>query len=104
MRSTRIILYIRSIYGDESYPYALWYLDDWADSSRGGYANTRTGDEAEFDITPSEKVIEWLRGFENGVCGNRVKAASYLQMIRGLIGAAESDLKRIAELEKEEVR
>ena len=69
------LLTIRSIYGDESYPRASSeYLDDWADSSRGWLRKyyPKTGDEAEFDITPhAEKVIEWLRSFE-------IKASSYI--------------------------
>jgi NADPH-dependent 2,4-dienoyl-CoA reductase/sulfur reductase-like enzyme len=59
------LIYIRSIYGDESYPRTPFeYLDGWADSSRGWLRKyyPRTGDEAEFDITPSaEKVIENLK-------------------------------------------
>jgi hypothetical protein len=59
------LIYIRSIYGDESYSRTpSEYLDDWADGSRGWLRKyyPRTGDEAEFDITPSaEKVIENLK-------------------------------------------
>jgi len=100
------LIYIRSIYGDESYPRTpSEYLDDWADSSRGWLRKyyPRTGDEAEFDITPSaEKVIEWLRGFEKReFVGTESRLLLIFQMIRDLVSAAESDPeKRIAELEK----
>ncbi|HPS57221.1 MAG TPA: DUF3375 domain-containing protein [Spirochaetota bacterium] len=100
------LLTIRSIYGDESYPRASSeYLDDWADSSRGWLRKyyPKTGDEAEFDITPhAEKVIEWLRSFEKKeFVGTESRLLLIFRMIRDLVNAAEDDPdRRIGELEK----
>ena len=100
------LIYIRSVYGDGSYPRTpSEYLDEWAEGNRGWLRKyyPRTGDEAEFDITPSaEKVIEWLRSFEKReFVGTESRLLLIFQMIRDLVSAAESDPeKRIAELEK----
>jgi len=100
------LIHIRSIYGVDSFPRrSSEYLDDWSESSRGWVRKyyPRTGDEAEYDITPAaEKAIEWIRTFEKKeFVGTESRLILIFNMLRELVNSTERDPeKRIAELEK----
>ncbi len=100
------LIHIRSIYGEDSFPRSSSeYLDDWSESTHGWVRKyyPRTGDEAEYDITPAaEKAVEWIRTFEKKeFAGTESRLLLIFTMLRELVSSAETDPeKRIAELEK----
>lgn len=94
-------------HGAERYPKsARQYLDDWAAPERGFLRKyyPRTGDDAEFDLTPSaERALEWIQGLlPQEFVGTESRLLTLLQLLRDLaIGAHTDPAARVEQLESQ---
>ncbi len=94
-------------HGLERYPKgARQYLDDWAAPERGFLRKyyPRTGDDAEFDLTPSaERALEWIQGLlPQQFVGTESRLLTLLQLLRDLaVGAHTDPTARIEQLEQQ---
>lgn len=94
-------------HGRERYPKsARQYLDDWAAPERGFLRKyyPRTGDDAEFDLTPSaERALEWIQGLlPQQFVGTESRLLTLLHLLRDLAIGAHTDPKaRVEQLERQ---
>lgn len=94
-------------HGTERYPKsARQYLDDWAAPERGFLRKyyPRTGDDAEFDLTPSaERALEWIQGLlPQQFVGTESRLLTLLHLLRDLaIGADTDPAVRVEQLESQ---
>ena len=97
--------HLAETHGSERYPKsARQYLDDWAASERGFLRKyyPRTGDDAEFDLTPSaERAIEWIQGLlPQQFIGTESRLQTLLHLLRDLaIGAHTDPAVRVEQLD-----
>ena len=101
--------HLAETHGSERYPKsARQYLDDWAASERGFLRKyyPRTGDDAEFDLTPSaERAIEWIQDLlPQQFIGTESRLQTLLHLLRDLaIGAHADPAVRVEQLERQRI-
>ena len=101
--------HLAETHGSERYPKsARQYLDDWAAPERGFLRKyyPRTGDDAEFDLTPSaERAIEWIQDLlPQQFIGTESRLQTLLHLLRDLaIGAHADPAVRVEQLERQRI-
>ena len=101
--------YLRESNGENKYPRkGRDYLNDWASGEQGYlrkyYPAASVGDEPLFDLTPAtEKVIEWLSGFEQKqFVGTESRLLTVFRLLNEIAHETEVDPQlRITRLEQE---
>ena len=96
---------LRAIRGSAAFPRsAQEYINDWASDERGWLRKyyPPNEDEPHYDLTPAtEKVIDWLAGFDSGqFVGTESKLMSVFEILRQIARGTEADpAARVADLE-----